>query len=165
MIKEYVYTGERETEYKDRLFECIEYIESKEYGTTLTKEELAKILGFNIELTKEYDKFSEKMVRIKNYLIEKGIILKSIAGVGYYILKPKQVSGYVYRSYTRRIDKLLAKGSKILYYTPKKDLSEIRTEEIDNLINLNADLIGNVNTIVENSAYYQNKDIYDNLKD
>ena len=47
-------------------------------------------------------------------IIEKGVVLKSVAGVGYYILKPKQVSGYVYHTYTRRIDKLLAKGGKIL---------------------------------------------------
>ena len=137
----------------------------KRLGETLTKEELAKILGFNIEFTKEDDKFKEKMGRIKNFLIEKGVVLKSVAGVGYYILKPKQVSGYVYHTYTRRIDKLLAKGGKILNYTPKHDMSEIRKEEITSLIDLNSDLINNVDTTIENSKYYEKKDYYDNLDD
>lgn len=157
--------GERDTFYRDNIAECIEYILSKDYGTTFEKQELAKILRLNIELTKENDKFMEKMCRIKNYLIEKGVVLKSIAGVGYYKLKPKQVSGYVYHKYTRRIDNMLAKGSKILNYTPKYDLSEIRKEEINNLMDLNTDLINNVDTTIENSEYYHKKDIYDNLDD
>jgi hypothetical protein len=162
---ERIYEGERDTKYRDKINECIEYIMEQGYGAVIGNEELAKILGFNIELDKEYNKFKEKMCRIKNFLIEKGYVLKGVNGIGYYILKPKQVSGYVYHAYTRRIDNLLAKGEKILNYTPKVDLSDIRKEEISNLIDLNDDLINNVDTTIENSQYYKKKSYYDNLED
>lgn len=165
MKRERIYEGERDTQYRDKINECVEYIIEQGYGVVIENENLAKILGFNLEITKEYDKFKEKMCRIKNFLIEKGIVLKGVTGIGYYVLKPKQVSGYVYHAYTRRIDNLLAKGSKILNYTPKYDLSDIRKEEINNLMDLNTDLINNVDTTIENSEYYNKKDIYDNLDD
>ena len=165
MIQNRVEFGERDTYYHDSINDVINYILTKNYGETLTNKELADMLGFNIELVEEYDKFKEKMTRIKRYLITKGYVLKGIVGVGYYILKPKQVSGYVYHTYTRKINNLLNNGVEILNYTPKSDLSGDRLMEIKQLTDLNEDLIENVKDTIKDSLYYQNKSYYDNLDD
>lgn len=165
MKQQFKYEYERESEYKYKKQEVIQYILDKKYGDTIYSKDLAKILGFNLENTKENDKYRTQMGRIKNVLIEYGYVLKSINGVGYYILKPKQISGYCYHAYIRRTENLLGKSAKILAHTEVSELSEIRREEYNNVCDLNIDTNNAIATTIENSEYYKKRNIYDNLND
>lgn len=159
------YISEYNSEYSQRKAELIEYILDKDYGSTISFEKCAKILCYNIENEKELKKFRNTMSRIKNFLIEKGYILKTISNVGYYILKPKQISSYCYHTYIRRTENLLNKSNKILNYVETINLSDIRKEELNNIKDLNSDLISELDLVVENSNYYNKKSYYDNLED
>jgi len=159
------YEGEYNSEYGQRKSEVIEYILNKKYGETISFDTLAHILHYNLEDEKENKKFKTMMSRIKNILINYGYVLKSIAGVGYYILKPKQISGYCYHTYIRRTTNLLDKSSRILKYTDTSELSEIRKEEYDDIVNLNLDVTNAIDTTIESSSYYNKKKDYDNIKD
>ena len=165
MKQQFKYEYERNTEYKYKKQEVIQYILDKNYGETIYSKDLAKILGFNLENTREYDKYRMQMGRIKNILIDYGYVLKSIAGIGYYILKPKQISGYCYHAYIRRTENLLGKSAKILAHTEVSELSETRKEEYDNVCDLNIDTSNAIATTIENSSYYKKKNYYDNLND
>ncbi len=159
------YDSRYESEYKQRIQETVEYVLDKKYGDTISFESLAKLLHYSLEDEHETKKFKSTMGRVKQFLIEKGYILKSIAGVGYYILKPKQISGYCYHTYIRRTKNLLEKSGRILKYTDQTELSEIRQEEYDNVCDLNLDTMSAISTTIENSKYYANKHYYESLED
>lgn len=159
------YTGEYQSEYSQRIGELVEYILEQDYGTTIPFERCANYLHYNIEDEKEFKEFKNTMARVKNFLIDKGYVLKSITGVGYYILKPKQISGYCYHTYIRRTENLLNKSSRILSHVETHELSEIRKEEYDNVCDLNSDITNVIDTTIEKSKYYSRKSYYDNLED
>ena len=159
------YESNYNSEYKQRIQELVEYILDLNFGETISFEKAGYILKYNIEDEKEYKKFRSTMQRVKNILIDYGYVLKTITNVGYYILKPKQISGYCYHTYIRKTEKLLGKSSRILQHTKTSELSEIRKEEYDNVCDLNIDLITNIDNTIENSNYYNKKYYYDNLDD
>lgn len=165
MKQNFKYEYERETQYKYNKQEVIQYILDKKYGDTLYNQDLAKMFGFNLEDAKENDRFHMQMGKIKNILIDYGYVLKTIIGVGYYILKPKQISGYCYHTYIRKTENLLGKSAKILVHTEISELSEIRKEEYNNICDLNIDTSNAIATTIENSSYYKNKNYYDSLND
>ena len=105
------------------------------------------------------------MARVKNILIDYGYVLKTIVNVGYYILKPKQISGYCYHTYMRRTENLLEKSNRILQHTETYRLSTDRKKEYNEVCDLNADLITNIENTIEGSNYYHNKNHYDSLED
>ena len=102
---------------------------------------------------------------IKNYLIEKGYILKSISGLGYYILKPSQVSKHCYRTYILKAGRTFDKSEFVLDHVDKTELNDIRLEEINNIMELNKQLIDNTWKSIKESTYYSRKDAYDNSED
>ena len=159
------YEGEYNSEYKQRISETVEYVLNQDYGTTIETGVLAELLHYNIETEEEYKKFKSTMGRVKNILIDYGRVLKSITGVGYYILKPKQVSGYCYHTYIRKTTNLLDKSARILNHTPHSLLSETRKEEYDNIVELNMDVTTAIEGTIENSKYYDRKAYYDGLQD
>lgn len=159
------YDSRYNSEYKQRIQELVEYVTGLNYGETISFEKAASILHYNIEDEKELKKFRSTMARVKNILIDYGYILKTITNVGYYILKPKQISGYCYHTYIRRTENLLEKSSRILLHTETVNLSPARKEEHDNVRSLNAALINVIDTTIENSSYYNKKNYYDNLED
>lgn len=165
MKQEFRYEGAYNSEYKQRISELIEYILNSEYGTTIEFSKVASILHYNIEDEKELRKFRSTMARVKNILIDYGYVLKTIVNVGYYILKPKQISGYCYHTYMRRTENLLSKSNRILQHTKTYDLSQDRKKEYAEVCDLNADLITNIANTIENSEYYGNKSYYDRLND
>lgn len=159
------YEGAYNSEYKQRISELVDYILEQEYGTTIDFSKAAYILKYNIEDEKEEKKFKSTMARVKNILIDHGYVLKTIVNVGYYILKPKQISGYCYHTYMRETENLLAKSSRILQHTETYRLSNERKKEYTEACDLNADLITNIANTIEESSYYNNKNHYDNLED
>ena len=150
---------------KQNIQQAIEYILDKNYGSTITHNELSKILQYNIEYEEELKKYKSVMARIKNFILQYGYVLKSVSGIGYYILKPSQVSSHCYRTYVKSAGRMYDKSEFILEHTDKQELNEVRQEEIKNMMALNKKLIENAWNTVKESAYYSRKNYYDSLED
>ena len=105
------------------------------------------------------------MARIKNALIDKGYLLKTITNVGYYIMKPKQIPNYVYRTYTLKTLRLIEKQGRILTHTETLDLSEQRKKENEEIKKLTEVTYEAIENSIFTSDYFKNKNIYDNLND
>lgn len=165
MKKNYRYEGEYRSSKEQGKQEVIEYILDKEKGSTIEFDKLAKMLGYNLEDEKEKRKFKSRMGVIKNFLIDKGYVLKSITGVGYYILKTKHISSYCYHTYIRKTENLLNKSARILGHAQWGELDEIRREEYNNVKELNMDVEGAILNTIESSRYYKKKNYYDSLED
>ena len=159
------YDSRYNSEYKQRIQELVEYVLNKNYGDTISFEKACYLLKYNFDNEKEYKKFKSTMARVKNILIDYGYVLKTITNVGYYILKPKQISGYCYHTYVRRTENLLEKSSRILAHIETINLSEDRKEEYDNMCDLNADLIENIAGTIDVSKYIARKSYYDSIED
>ena len=159
------YEGERDSKKKQNIQQAIEYILDKNYGSTITHNELSKILQYNIEYEEELKKYKSVMARIKNFILQYGYVLKSVSGIGYYILKPSQVSSHCYRTYVKSAGRMYDKSEFILEHTDKQELNEVRQEEIKNMMALNKKLIENAWNTVKESAYYSRKNYYDSLED
>lgn len=165
MKTDFVYTQEKDSAKMQYKQETIEYILSLNYGDIITNEELCTMLNYKIEDEYDYKRFKTMMSNIKKYLLNKGRILKSVPSVGYYILKPKQASQYCFRTYVQSASRLYDKSSYVLDKIDTTEMSDVRLEEIKNMINLNNELIEKVGRTIDNSAYYSRKDYYDSLKD
>lgn len=133
---------------KEKVEKIVELILTKKKGDTLKFNELNLIINENLK--DEYGKirFRKIMQRSKNKLIEHGILIRGINGIGYYILKTNQMSSYTYRNYMIKPIKQMQKGKKILDNLNKKELNNEETKQYeltktlnDNLININKDQI------------------------
>ena len=165
MYNDYRYQGEYDSKKRQNIQIVVEFILEKNYGSTISHTELANMLGYNIDDEIEFKKYKSIMARIRNFLLDYGYVLKSISGIGYYILKPTQVSNHCYRTYVKRASRLYDKSAHILDRTDKTEMNETRLEEIKNMMELNKQLINNTwQTIVE-SPYYSRKEYYDSLED
>lgn len=153
------------SKYQEKKQEAIEFILDKNYGDKIPFEQLARILGFNIEDESENRKFKNVMSKVKNVLIDHGYILKTVTGVGYYILKPKHISSYCYRTYVDRTKVLLEKSERILRHVDQTELSDIRKKEHLEMTRLNQDIYNEVGLVVESSDYGKNRHYYNNLND
>ena len=145
--------------------EFIDYVLSKNYGETISLETCGKILRYNTEDEKEFKRFKSLMARIKNALIDKGYLLKTITNVGYYIMKPKQIPNYVYRTYTLRTLRLIEKQDRILTHTETLNLNEQRKQENEEIKKLTKVTYEAIENSIFTSDYFKNKNIYDNLND
>lgn len=161
----YRYEGEYESAKKRNIQEVCEYILEQEYGNTISDVDLAKILGYNINDELEFKKYKSIMSRVRNFLLQYGYVLKSISGVGYYILKPSQITRHCYNTYIKHASRLYDKSAYVLDRTDKTELSDERMEEIKNMMDLNKQLIDNVEKTIFESKYYSRKDYYDSLKE
>lgn len=157
----YRYTSKREEQIRD----AVEYILDKGYDSKIEFAELAEIMRFNIQDEIEEKRFKSTMGRVKNVLIDHGFILKTIVGVGYYVLKPKHISSYCYRTYVDKTKRLLEKSERILSHIDKTELSDIRKKEQSQMYDLNQQLYGEIGLIVEASDYGKNRNYYNSLKD
>ena len=165
MKQKFKYEQERDSKKKQNIQEIVEYILNKNYGETLFHDDLSKRLGYNINDEKEKRKYQSRMSRVKEILIEYGYVLRGISGIGFYILKPSQTSKHCYRTYIKSASRLYDKSAYILNKTDKTNLDSDRTEEIQNMISLNKQLIENAAKTIEESAYYSRKDYYNSLED
>jgi len=150
---------------KGKVQEVVEFICSKNYGDTITANELATMLEYDISIEIQRIKFQRKMNQIKKIVLDYGYILKTILGVGYYILKPKQISGHCYHTYILRSQKLLEKSEQVLRNTDVTELSTQRMAEYTDMRNLNRQLIENMSNTINSSNYKSNEEIYNNISD
>jgi len=165
IYSDYRYDSRYDSRCKLYIQETVELILNYKYGDTIPFDIVAKSLHFNIEDEKEKSKFNSAMGRIKNFLIEYGYVLRSVRGVGYYILKPKQISGYCYHTYIMRTQNLLEKSDLILKHVDTYDMSDIRKQEHNEVQQLNEDVRHAIYNEILNSDYKKNKDSYNTLKD
>lgn len=159
------YDSRYNSEHKQHFQETIDYILEQEYGSTIPFEKLGQLMHYNLENEEEFKKFKSQMCRVKNFLIDYGFVLKSIAHIGYYILKPKQISGYCYHTYIRKTTDLIEKSDKILQHVDKDELSDIRKQEHKEVIELNSNVKNSIDTTIDDSKYFKNKEMYNNLDD
>ena len=165
MKQNFRYEQTYESKKKRNIQEVVEFILDQDFGGVVSDTDLSKILGYSMKDEKEFRRYKATMCRVKNFLLQYGYVLKSIAGIGYYILKPQQISSHCYRTYVKRASRLYDKSAFILDRVDKTELSEIRLEELDNMTKLNKQLIEGVENVIENSTYYQRKNYYDSLED
>ena len=114
---------------KEKRQKVIELILTKEYGETVTYNELNAILQENINDYQGKVAFRRNMNKVKNELFSKGYVIRPILNVGYYILKPNQVSSYTYRNYIVRPINSFKKAKTILENTERKQLKGQETTE------------------------------------
>lgn len=164
MKNNFRYESEYNSKKKQNIQETVEYILNQEYGSTLSDVELAKMLNYNINDDNEWLKYKTTMGRVKNFLLQYGYVLKSISGVGYYILKPEQVARHCYKTYIKKASRVYDKSAFVLDRVDRTKMSEERLEEITTLMELNQKLIDNVASTLKESKYYSRKDYYDSLK-
>lgn len=164
MKKNYRYEGQYESKKKHNIQEACEFILEQNYGNTISDTDLAKILGYNINDELEFKQYKIIMARVRNFLLQYGYVLKSISGVGYYILKPEQVTRHCYKTYIKRASRLYDKSAFVLDRTDKTEMNKDRLEEINNMMELNKQLIEKVENTIMESRYYSRKDYYDSLE-
>lgn len=141
------------------------YILDKEYGDVVDFKTLAKMFEIDLIEDSDWKKLQNRMKQVKNILIDYGIVLKNVIGVGYYILKPKQISSYCYRTYVEKSKNLLDKSERILKNVDKKELSEVRKKEHKEMQEFNKKLVKEVDLVEEYSEYAKNKTYYNSLED
>lgn len=150
---------------EQQAIELIDFILEKNYGDVVPLREASRILQYNIDDELEKKRFNSMMSRIKNELIDKGYILKTIVNIGYYIMKPKQIPDYTYRTYTLATLRLLEKQNRILEHTDTTVLSEVRLKENIEIKSLNKTTYEAVNSCIDESSYFENKNFYNSLND
>lgn len=136
----------------------IKYFYYKNFGETITFEELQQFTHYNLK--DEYESYMFKanlMRKVKNELIKNGYVLKSIRKIGYYILKPNQIQSYTYRTYIKRPLRQYEKAKIILDNTKKNNLNSKELKKHNLTEQLDEELINSTNNIL-------NAEIYKELK-
>ena len=162
---DYKYDSRYESKFKTNMQKAVEHILDLDYGDTITFLTISQILGFNLDDDRDLRRFKNCMSRIKNFCIDYGKVLKSIPGIGYYVMKPKQIPSYCYRTYIRKTMDLIDKSERILIHTDTNELSEIRMNEYNEVRELNRAVDKNIWATIQTSTYFNNKNEYDSLED
>ena len=145
----------------DKINEIFNMFVQKQYGQLIYHSEVENILGFDRTVTK----YGIYVKKAKDRLVEYSKILKAIPGIGWQVLKPQQVSGYVYRKYIKRTLNMYNYNTDILNYLDKTDFSQARINEFNDVQQLNNDLREKTADMIQESGYYSRKDYYDSLGD
>lgn len=150
--------NKKNLEYRERIENLKKYILCKEYGTTLCFDELNEFVGE--DLKDEYGKirFKSVMRKVKNELYKNGYVLRPINGIGYYILKPKQIAGYTYRTYITKPLNSLYKAELILENTKKNNLKSEEYKKHKKTQKLNQSLIRANEMFINDSEFKELKD-------
>lgn len=124
-------------EYKEKIENLQKYILSKDYGVTLTFEELNEFIGEDLEDEFGKKRFKNYIRKVRHQLYRKGYVLRGIINVGYYILKPNQIAGYTYRNFMLKPLNSFYTAQIILENTERKKLdtkekqTHIKTSELN----------------------------------
>ncbi len=140
-------------EYREKIENLKRYILKKEYGTTLTFNELNEFIGE--DLRDEYGKTRFKSVirKVKNKLYKQGYVLRSVNGIGYYILKPNQIASYTYRTFIIKPLNSFYKAQIILDCAEKDKLTNNEKKKHNKTIELNECLISATEQLIDDSDF------------
>ena len=130
------------------------YIMKKQFGDTIVFKDLQQFTDYDLNNEYENYKFKTTIMRfVKDELIQEGYILKSIRGMGYYILKQNQISSYTYRTYIKKPLRYLDKADTILKSTHTILLNKKEVEKHSLTQELNEELIGKNSEIINSKKY------------
>lgn len=142
---------------KKKVFESdniIEYFKFKKQGDQINYDELQQFTHYDLKNVIEFHYFkTNTMRRVKEGLIDYGIIIKAIPNIGYYILKSNQVSSYTYRTYIKRPLKQLNKAERILNSTETKSLTVGELGKYNLTMALNQDLMAANDKVLNSNKY------------
>ena len=138
---------------KEKIIEIGEYIIKKNYGEIITIKELNEFIQVDLSDEIGKRKFKRIMSKVKNRLINCGYVIRSIYNVGYYILKPNQISSYTYRNYIIKPLKQFDKANIILKNTNKKQLSTDEIKEHKATCELNRAIMYATNSLINDKEY------------
>lgn len=160
----YSYEGERESDKKAYKEELVNLIRNEyEYGQVVRFDLCARILHYNLEDELERYRFKNMMNTVKIILEKNGKILKGISGVGYYILKPREISGFVYNKHIKKSRRTLDRAEELLEIVDESELNEVRKEELDNMKELTRQLQNVVDKATIESKYISRREYYESL--
>lgn len=124
------------------------------YNDIITFEVFQNFTHFNLLDVLELNFFKKSvMIKVRNWLINKGYVLKSIRNVGYYILKPNQIASYTYRTYIKKPLRLYEKAKTILVNTDTDFLNTKEFNEHKLTLDLNNKLETETNKLINNETY------------
>lgn len=138
---------------KEKRDKIIELILTKKHGETLKYDELNSILQEDINDYYGRHCFVRQMNKVKNELFDKGYVIRAVYGVGYYILKPNQVSSYTYRNYIVKPINSFKKARTILDNTAKKELKGQEVSEYQTTCALNEAMIYASTELIQADEY------------
>ena len=156
MLNSNIATGFYATEFsvKDSVRETEKYILSRKYGEVVTNDNLSAMLGYDLNVEKQKSKYKRVMAKIRNRLINDHYILRSVNGIGYYILRPEDVAGHCYRTYIKRSMNLIDKSDNLLVNTDKDELTGDKLAEFNEIVELNNKIAEQLWDNVKESRYY-----------
>lgn len=137
----------------EKVIGVAEYILKKNYGDTITIEELNQIIQEDLSDEKGKRKFKKIIGRSKNKLINYGYVIKSIYNVGYYILQPNQIPSYTYRNYIVKPLKQFNKADIILKNTNRKKLNTEEIKEHKATMQLNYSIMQATNLLINDEDF------------
>lgn len=150
---------------KEKREKLYEFILSKNYGETIIIEQINNILQENLNFDLGSKRFRNQINKVKNKLYEKGYVIRSIYDIGYYILKPNQVSSYTYRNFIVKPTKQFNKARIIMKNTNSKNLNDDEYIELYNTIELNKEMIRTTNKILNSEKnFYKKGNYYNGIK-
>lgn len=142
---------------KKKVFESdniIEYFKFKKQGEQINYDELQQFTHYDLKNVLEFHYFkTNTMRRVKEGLIDYGMIIKAIPNIGYYILKSNQVSSYTYRTYIKKPLKQLNKAERILNNTETKSLTVGELGKYNLTMALNQDLMAANDKVLNSNKY------------
>lgn len=138
---------------KEKREKIKQMILSKDYGTTILYDEINEIMQENLYDFKGRDYFIKQMNKVKNELFTTGYIIRPVYNVGYYVLKPNQISSYTYRNYIRKPLKSLDKAKTILEHTNKSELKKQEISEYQTTVSLNEAMLYANNQLINDDEY------------
>ena len=138
---------------KEKREKVMELILTKEYGYTLSYEELNDIFQENLNDRYGRELIRREMCKVKNNLFEKGYVIRPIYNVGYYILKPNQVSSYTYRTYIAKPINSFKKARTILDNTAKNKLKGQEVSEYQTTCELNEAMLYASTELIQSDEY------------
>lgn len=137
----------------EKVIEVTKYILKKNYGDTITIEELNEIIQEDLSDERGKRKFKIILSKAKNRLINCGYVIKSIYNVGYYILKPNQISSYTYRNYIVKPMKQFSKANTILKNTNKRELNAEEWGKHKTTMELNRSIMQATNLLINDEDF------------
>lgn len=138
---------------KEKREKIKQMILSKDYGTTILYDEINEIMQEDLYDFKGRDYFIKQMNKVKNELFTTGYIIRPVYNVGYYILKPNQISSYTYRNYIRKPLKAFDKAKTILEHTNKSELKKQEISEYQTTVSLNETMLYANNQLLNDEEY------------
>lgn len=144
--------------YQEKIENLKKYILDKDFGITLTFEDLNEFIGEDLKEEDGMKRFKNVMRKVRKQLYKNGYVLKGIMNVGYYILKPNQIAGYTYRNFMLKPLNSFYTAQVILDNTKKNKLNIEEKQKHFKTQGLNEALITANSLLINDEDYKELKE-------